>query len=139
MAMRYYQLDFALPGRLNASYVAEDNDRRTPVMIHRAILGSIERFIGIITEEYAGFFPAWLAPVQAVVMNITDSQADYVQKVVKQLSDAGLRVKADLRNEKVGFKIREHTLRRVPYMRLFAVIKKSLKAKWLYVPVKVLI
>ena len=89
------QLDFALPGRLNASYVAEDNDRRTPVMIHRAILGSIERFIGIITEEYAGFFPAWLAPVQAVVMNITDSQADYVQKVVKQLSDAGLRVKAD--------------------------------------------
>lgn len=110
------QLDFALPGRLNASYVAEDNDRRTPVMIHRAILGSIERFIGIITEEYAGFFPAWLAPVQAVVMNITDSQVDYVQKVVKQLSDAGLRVKADLRNEKVGFKIREHTLRRVPYM-----------------------
>ena len=110
------QLDFALPGRLNASYVAEDNDRRTPVMIHRAILGSIERFIGIITEEYAGFFPAWLAPVQAIVMNITDSQADYVQKVVKQLSDAGLRVKADLRNEKVGFKIREHTLRHVPYM-----------------------
>ncbi len=110
------QLDFALPGRLNASYVAEDNDRRTPVMIHRAILGSIERFIGIITEEYAGFFPVWLAPVQAIVMNITDSQADYVQKVVKQLSDAGLRVKADLRNEKVGFKIREHTLRRVPYM-----------------------
>ncbi|MDG2916570.1 threonine--tRNA ligase [Bisgaard Taxon 10/6] len=110
------QLDFALPGRLNASYVAEDNDRRTPVMIHRAILGSIERFIGIITEEYAGFFPAWLAPVQAVVMNITDSQAEYVQKVVKQLSDAGLRVKADLRNEKVGFKVREHTLRRVPYM-----------------------
>ncbi|WP_439236019.1 threonine--tRNA ligase [Lonepinella koalarum] len=110
------QLDFALPGRLNASYVAEDNDRRTPVMIHRAILGSIERFIGIITEEYAGFFPAWLAPVQAVVMNITDSQADYVQTVTKKLSDAGLRVKADLRNEKVGFKIREHTLRRVPYM-----------------------
>ena len=110
------QLDFALPGRLDASYVAEDNGRRTPVMIHRAILGSIERFIGIITEEYAGFFPAWLAPTQAVVMNITDSQADYVQQVVKTLSNAGLRVKADLRNEKVGFKIREHTLRRVPYM-----------------------
>ena len=88
------QLDFALPGRLDA----------------------IERFIGIITEEYAGFFPAWLAPTQAVVMNITDSQADYVQKVAKQLSDVGLRVKTDLRNEKVGFKIREHTLRRVPYM-----------------------
>ena len=110
------QLDFALPGRLDASYVAEDNSRRTPVMIHRAILGSIERFIGIITEEYAGFFPAWLAPTQAVVMNITDSQAEYVQQVVKTISDAGLRVKADLRNEKVGFKIREHTLRRVPYM-----------------------
>ena len=110
------QLDFALPGRLNASYVAEDNDRRTPVMIHRAILGSIERFIGIITEEYAGFFPAWLAPTQAVVMNITDSQSEYVQDVAKKLSDAGLRVKTDLRNEKVGFKIREHTLRRVPYM-----------------------
>ncbi|HHW7473068.1 TPA: threonine--tRNA ligase [Mannheimia haemolytica] len=110
------QLDFALPGRLEASYVAEDNGRRTPVMIHRAILGSIERFIGIITEEYAGFFPTWLAPTQAVVMNITDSQVDYVQQVVKQLSDAGIRVKADLRNEKVGFKVREHTLRRVPYM-----------------------
>ncbi|QLB16813.1 threonine--tRNA ligase [Mannheimia varigena] len=110
------QLDFALPGRLEASYVAEDNCRRTPVMIHRAILGSIERFIGIITEEYAGFFPTWLAPTQAVVMNITDSQAEYVQQVVKQLSDAGIRVKADLRNEKVGFKVREHTLRRVPYM-----------------------
>ncbi|HHW7544576.1 TPA: threonine--tRNA ligase [Mannheimia haemolytica] len=110
------QLDFALPGRLEASYVAEDNGRRTPVMIHRAILGSIERFIGIITEEYAGFFPTWLAPTQAVVMNITDSQVDYVQQVVKQLADAGIRVKADLRNEKVGFKVREHTLRRVPYM-----------------------
>ncbi|MDP8052279.1 threonine--tRNA ligase [Pasteurella atlantica] len=110
------QLDFALPSRLNASYVAEDNDRKTPVMIHRAILGSLERFIGIITEEYAGFFPAWLAPTQAVVLNITDSQSDYVHSVVKKLSDAGLRVKADLRNEKIGFKIREHTLRRVPYM-----------------------
>ncbi|OOF80018.1 threonine--tRNA ligase [Rodentibacter caecimuris] len=110
------QLDFALPGRLEATYVAEDNGRKTPVMIHRAILGSIERFIGIITEEYAGFFPAWLAPTQAVVMNITDSQADYVKQVAKQLSDVGLRVKTDLRNEKVGFKIREHTLRRVPYM-----------------------
>ncbi|KAA6210004.1 threonine--tRNA ligase [Avibacterium paragallinarum] len=110
------QLDFALPGRLNASYVAEDNDRRTPVMIHRAILGSLERFIGIITEDYAGFFPPWLAPTQAVVMNITDSQADYVKDVVKALSDAGLRAKADLRNEKIGFKIREHTLKRVPYM-----------------------
>ena len=110
------QLDFFLPERLNASYVGEDNERKVPVMIHRAILGSIERFIGIITEEYAGFFPAWLAPTQVVVMNITDSQSEYVQKVAKQLSDAGLRVKTDLRNEKVGFKIREHTLRRGPYM-----------------------
>ncbi len=110
------QLDFALPGRLSATYVAEDNDRKTPVMIHRAILGSIERFIGIITEEYAGFFPAWLAPTQAVVLNITDSQIDYVQEVVKKLSDAGLRVKADTRNEKIGFKIRENTLKRIPYM-----------------------
>ncbi|TYA99638.1 threonine--tRNA ligase [Aggregatibacter actinomycetemcomitans] len=110
------QLDFFLPERLNASYVGEDNERKVPVMIHRAILGSIERFIGIITEEYAGFFPAWLAPTQVVVMNITDSQSEYVQKVAKQLSDTGLRVKTDLRNEKVGFKIREHTLRRVPYM-----------------------
>ncbi|WP_257812040.1 threonine--tRNA ligase [Aggregatibacter actinomycetemcomitans] len=110
------QLDFFLPERLNASYVGEDNERKIPVMIHRAILGSIERFIGIITEEYAGFFPVWLAPTQAVVMNITYSQSEYVQKVAKQLSDAGLRVKTDLRNEKVGFKIREHTLHRVPYM-----------------------
>lgn len=110
------QLDFALPGRLSASYVAEDNDRRIPVMIHRAILGSLERFIGIITEDYAGFFPTWLAPTQAVVMNITDSQADYVKAVAKTLADAGIRVKTDLRNEKIGFKIREHTLKRVPYM-----------------------
>ncbi|MDO2947838.1 threonine--tRNA ligase [Aeromonas simiae] len=110
------QLDFALPGRLGATYVGEDNERHVPVMIHRAILGSIERFIGILTEEYAGFFPAWLAPTQAVVMNITDNQADYALKVAKALNDAGLRAKADLRNEKIGFKIREHTLKRVPYM-----------------------
>ncbi|MFD0965826.1 threonine--tRNA ligase [Seminibacterium arietis] len=110
------QLDFALPSRLNASYVAENNDRHVPVMIHRAILGSLERFIGILTEEYAGFFPSWLAPVQAVVMNITDSQSDYVLNVVKALSAAGIRAKSDLRNEKVGFKVREHTIRRVPYM-----------------------
>ena len=110
------QLDFQMPQRFDLEYTAEDGSKKRPIMIHRVCFGSIERFIGIITEEYAGFFPAWLAPVQAVVMNITDSQADYVQKVVKQLSDAGLRVKADLRNEKVGFKIREHTLRRVPYM-----------------------
>ena len=85
-------------------------------MIHRAILGSLERFIGILTEEFAGFFPTWLAPVQVVVMNITDSQADYVKELTQKLQNAGIRVKADLRNEKIGFKIREHTLRRVPYM-----------------------
>ena len=110
------QLDFALPGRLGATYVGEDNERHVPVMIHRAILGSLERFIGILTEEYAGFFPTWLAPTQAVVMNITDNQADYAVKVAKALNDAGLRAKADLRNEKIGFKIREHTLKRVPFM-----------------------
>ena len=110
------QLDFALPGRLGATYVGEDNDRHVPVMIHRAILGSLERFIGILTEEFAGFFPTWLSPVQAVVMNITDNQADYAKQVVKQLTQAGIRAKADLRNEKIGFKIREHTLKRVPFM-----------------------
>ncbi|WP_421240141.1 threonine--tRNA ligase [Aeromonas enteropelogenes] len=110
------QLDFALPGRLGATYVGEDNERHVPVMIHRAILGSLERFIGILTEEYAGLFPTWLAPVQAVVMNITDNQAEYAVKVAKALNDAGLRAKADLRNEKIGFKIREHTLKRVPFM-----------------------
>ncbi len=110
------QLDFALPGRLGATYVGEDNERHVPVMIHRAILGSLERFIGILTEEYAGLFPTWLAPTQAVVMNITDNQADYAVKVAKALNDVGLRAKADLRNEKIGFKIREHTLKRVPFM-----------------------
>ncbi|MEA9391073.1 threonine--tRNA ligase [Acerihabitans sp. TG2] len=110
------QLDFSLPGRLGASYIGESNERLVPVMIHRAILGSMERFIGILTEEYAGFYPTWLAPTQVVVMNITDNQSEYVAKVTEKLSAAGIRVKADLRNEKIGFKIREHTLRRVPYM-----------------------
>ena len=110
------QLDFALPGRLGATYVGEDNERHVPVMIHRAILGSIERFIGILTEETAGYFPLWLAPLQAVVMNITDNQADYVKQVVNTLNESGIRAKADLRNEKIGFKIREHTLKRVPFM-----------------------
>ncbi len=110
------QLDFALPERLGASYVSENNDRKIPVMIHRAILGSIERFIGILTEEYAGHFPVWLAPQQAVILNITDKQAEYCQKVAKILNENGFRASADLRNEKIGFKIREHTLKRVPYM-----------------------
>ncbi|TMO65730.1 threonine--tRNA ligase [Pseudoalteromonas aurantia] len=110
------QLDFALPGRLGATYVAENNERKTPVMIHRAILGSIERFIGILTEEYAGLFPTWLAPKQVVIMNITDKQADYVHETVQKLNKLGIRACADLRNEKIGFKIREHTLKRIPYL-----------------------
>lgn len=110
------QLDFSLPGRLNASYVGKDNERVVPIMIHRAILGSMERFIGILTEEYAGSYPVWLAPTQVVVMNITDNQLEYVDKLTEKLSAASIRVKADLRNEKIGFKIRECTLRRVPYM-----------------------
>lgn len=110
------QLDFMLPDRLGATYIGEDSDKHTPVMIHRAILGSIERFIGILVENCAGFFPTWLAPQQVVVMNITDKQADYVTKVTAELMQAGIRAKSDLRNEKIGFKIREHTLKRVPYM-----------------------
>jgi threonyl-tRNA synthetase len=101
---------------LGATYVGENNERLVPVMIHRAILGSLERFIGILIEEYAGSFPTWLAPEQAVVMNITDKQSDYAQEVAQKLQKAGFKVKADLRNEKIGFKIREHTLKRVPYM-----------------------
>ncbi|MDX3773535.1 threonine--tRNA ligase [Chromatiaceae bacterium AAb-1] len=110
------QLDFALPGRLGANFIAESGDKQTPVMIHRAILGSLERFIGILIEEYAGFFPAWLAPTQVVVMNITDNQADYVKNLVKTFKSHGIRAISDLRNEKIGFKIREHTLKRIPYL-----------------------
>ncbi|MFC6439822.1 threonine--tRNA ligase [Bowmanella sp. JS7-9] len=110
------QLDFSMPNRLGSTYVAEDGERKVPVMIHRAILGSLERFIGILTEEFAGFFPFWLAPQQAVIVNITDNQAEYARKVEKTLRDEGFRAKSDLRNEKIGFKIREHTLRRVPFM-----------------------
>jgi len=110
------QLDFALPERLDATYVSENNDRQTPVMIHRAVLGSLERFIGILIEEFVGSFPLWLAPRQAVVLTITDSQLDYAKDVAKKFKAAGFRVAADCRNEKIGFKIREHTLQRVPYM-----------------------
>ncbi|PKG37679.1 threonine--tRNA ligase [Psychromonas sp. Urea-02u-13] len=110
------QLDFSMPGRLDATYVGEDNERHTPVMIHRAILGSLERFIGILTEEYAGIFPTWLSPQQVVVMNITDKQSDFVHEVVNKLKKSGIRAISDLRNEKIGFKIREHTLKRVPYL-----------------------
>ncbi len=110
------QLDFALPDRMGATYVAEDNEKKIPVMIHRAILGSLERFIGILIEEFEGKFPTWLSPQHAVLINITDGQADYAADVAARLKKQGFRAFADLRNEKVGFKIREHTLKRVPYM-----------------------
>jgi threonyl-tRNA synthetase len=110
------QVDFSMPGRLDAQFVAEDGSRQVPVMLHRAMLGSFERFIGILIENFAGEMPPWLAPVQAVVLNITDGQADYCQDVMSQLKGDGYRVESDLRNEKIGFKIREHTIQRVPYL-----------------------
>ncbi len=110
------QVDFFMPGRLGADYVAEDGGRRTPVMLHRAILGSLERFIGILVEHHAGALPTWLTPTQAVILNITDNQADYARQVENYLMQQDIRAKADLRNEKIGFKIREHTLQRVPYL-----------------------
>ncbi len=110
------QVDFSMPGRLGAEYVDESGDKRVPVMIHRAILGSMERFIGILIEHYEGRMPTWLAPVQAVVMNITDRQAERVQEIEQFLQKQGIRVASDLRNEKIGYKIREHTLQRVPYL-----------------------
>ncbi|MFK7855191.1 MAG: threonine--tRNA ligase [Granulosicoccus sp.] len=110
------QVDFSMPGRLDASYIDERGERQIPVMLHRAILGSFERFIGILIENFEGKLPLWLSPVQAVVMNITDKQSEFVEEVAKVLQNSGLRVQTDLRNEKVGFKIREWTLQRVPYM-----------------------
>ena len=110
------QVDFSMPGRLGATYIAQDGSKQVPVMLHWAIFGSLERFIGILIEEHAGQFPAWLAPTQAVLMNITDTQADYVTRAGEFLRNQGFRVETDLRNEKVGFKIREHTLQRVPYL-----------------------
>ncbi|MBT8055331.1 MAG: threonine--tRNA ligase [Xanthomonadales bacterium] len=110
------QLDFNMPGRLDATYIDEDSQRQVPVMLHRAILGSLERFIGILIENYGGAFPPWLAPVQAVVMNITDKQSDYCKNVVQTLANQGFRVDPDLRNEKIGFKIRQHTMAKVPFL-----------------------
>jgi threonyl-tRNA synthetase len=110
------QVDFMMPGRLGAEYVAEDNTRQVPVMLHRAIVGSMERFIGILIEHHAGALPAWLAPVQAVVLNISEHQADYAASVQAGLRKAGLRVETDLRNEKINYKIREHSLQKVPYL-----------------------
>jgi len=110
------QLDFSMPERLEATYVGEDGNKHTPVMLHRAILGSIERFIGILLEHHAGSLPSWLAPEQVMVMNITDKQADYVRSVTDSLIKQGFRAEMDLRNEKIGFKIREHTMKRIPYL-----------------------
>lgn len=110
------QVDFSTPGRLGASYIAEDSSRQVPVMLHRAILGSLERFIGILIEQYAGNFPLWLAPIQIVVMSITDRQAEYAEKIALDLEKQGVRTKIDLRNEKIGFKIREHSMQRIPYL-----------------------
>lgn len=105
-----------LPERLGAQYVDEDNERKTPVMLHRAILGSFERFIGILIEHYAGAFPAWLAPQQVAILNITDNQSEYCRNIEESMKIDGFRASADLRNEKIGFKIREHTLHKVPYL-----------------------
>jgi threonyl-tRNA synthetase len=110
------QVDFSMPGRLGAQFVNEQGEKETPVMLHRAILGSFERFIGILIENFAGALPTWLSPVQAVIMNITDKQADYCEKVVQNLENKGFRAESDLRNEKIGFKIRERTLQKVPYL-----------------------
>ncbi len=110
------QVDFSMPGRLDAHYVSEDGSKHVPVMLHRAILGSLERFIGILIEHHAGAFPVWLAPIQVVILNITDNQAEYAKKIVESLKNKGFRVNSDLRNEKIGFKIREHTLQKIPYL-----------------------
>ncbi len=110
------QVDFSMPERLDAQYIAEDGSKQTPVMIHRAIVGSLERFVGILIEHYEGAFPSWLAPIQAVILNISEKQLDFVQKTHKQLKKQGLRVISDLRNEKIGFKIREHSMQRYPYI-----------------------
>lgn len=125
------QLDFALPGRLGAEYVAEDNSRRTPVMLHRAILGSLERFIGILIEHYAGAMPPWLSPVQVVAMNISAAQADHVKEVVRALKAAGVRAEADLRNEKISYKIREHSLKKLPFQ--LVVGDKEVAGNWVAV------
>jgi len=110
------QVDFSMPERLDAQFIAEDGSKQTPVMLHRAIVGSLERFVGILIEHYEGAYPAWLAPIQAVILNISEKQLDFVKKVEKKLKKQGLRVVSDLRNEKIGFKIREHSMQRYPYI-----------------------
>jgi threonyl-tRNA synthetase len=121
------QVDFSMPGRIGAEYVGEDNARHTPVMLHRAIIGSMERFIGILIEHYAGAFPLWLSPEQVVVMNITERQADYAERVARSIREHGFRAAADLRNEKISYKIREHSLQKVPYQ--LVVGDKELQAQ----------
>jgi threonyl-tRNA synthetase len=110
------QVDFSMPTRLGAEYVADDNTRKAPVMLHRAIVGSLERFIGILIENHAGAMPLWLAPSQAIVMNISENSAAYAQQVVQILKKQGFRVSADLRNEKITYKIRDHALQKIPYL-----------------------
>lgn len=110
------QVDMSLPSRFDIAYIDEDNSKTRPVMLHRALFGSLERFVGILIEHYVGAFPVWLAPVQAIIMNITDKQADFVQNVTVRMKKAGIRIESDLRNEKIGFKIREHTIQRIPYL-----------------------
>jgi threonyl-tRNA synthetase len=110
------QVDFSMPVRLEAEYVAEDNSRKVPVMLHRAILGSLERFIGMLIENHAGALPLWLAPVQVSILNISDAQADYAQSVAQNLKKQGFRVQTDLRNEKITYKIREHSVQKLPYI-----------------------
>ena len=125
------QVDFFLPERLGAEYIAEDNSKKTPVMLHRAILGSFERFIGVLIEHYGGAMPTWLAPYQAVILNISQNQSVYCKKIEESLKNKGFRVAVDLRNEKIGFKIREHTLQKVPY--LLVVGDKEVEAETLSV------
>lgn len=119
------QVDFLMPERLGAHYIAEDSSRQTPVMLHRAMIGTFERFMGILLEEYAGFLPLWLAPTQVIILNITDQQSDYVLKLQELLKKQGLRVETDLRNEKIGFKIREHSLRHIPYQLIIGEREKT--------------
>jgi len=110
------QVDFSMPGRLSAEYVSDDNSRKVPVMLHRAIVGSMERFIGILIENHAGALPTWLAPVQVAVLNISESQAEYAKSVAENLKKQGFRVHTDLRNEKITYKIREHSMQKLPYI-----------------------
>jgi threonyl-tRNA synthetase len=121
------QVDFSMPGRLGAEYVAEDNTRRVPVMLHRAVLGSMERFVGILIEHYAGAMPLWLAPVQVVVLNISEGQSEYAQAVAARLKKAGYQVQADLSNEKISYKIREHSLQKLPYQLIVGEKEKAVE------------